>query len=482
MISLNSPGGPRCDAAHALKVLMVTAEYTPFVKTGGLADAVAGLSGALAGAGHDVRILMPHYRCADVPAEPESRVDAGNGTCLDVFTTDEGVRIYMQARVDEPDLSVVYTGDRRDGERFIALAEAAAGFVAATSWQPDIVHCHDWHAALVPDALKAAGNDHTPTILTLHNIGYQGSFGNDVLASAQSEAFARRLRNGNEPLNFLRQGIASANAITTVSPTYAREILSPQYGMGVEDLVALRAPMLFGILNGVDYGTWDPRVDPYIEQHYSKPDAAAKHAVKQALCDRVGLPQAVGRPVVGIVSRLAEQKGIDIFSSALDGLMAETDAAFVVLGNGHADLENDLKAREAQFPDRFAFRNGHDESLAHAIIAGSDFLLIPSRYEPCGLTQLYALRYGTIPIVRKTGGLADTVEHFDPGTGKGNGCVFNDPDTGAILWGVTMALQWYRDANNWTRIRTNAMAADHSWSQRVDAYVNLYSHVLQVFG
>jgi starch synthase len=223
-------------------------------------------------------------------------------------------------------------------------------------------------------------------------------------------------------------------------------------------------------------------VDPFIDHHYDNPKDSAKLAIKQALCERVGLTESMPRPFVGIVSRLAEQKGIDIFSAALDRLVAETDATFVVLGDGNPDLERDLHARTRQFPDRIAFHGGYDETLAHLIIAGCDFLLIPSRYEPCGLTQLYALRYGTIPIVRKTGGLADTVEHFDPGTGKGNGCVFNDPDVGAIVWGVGTATPWVRDPALWMRIRTNAMAADHSWAQRVDAYINLYSRVLRLAG
>lgn len=479
---MSSPDTQRCDAAHALKVLMVAAECAPYVKTGGLADAVAGLGGALAAAGHDVRILMPRYACASAPGTRAEQIALADGSAIERYAAPNLTQIYLHARPDEPEQETIYTGDRRDGERFIALAEATAGFAAAAGWEPDVLHCHDWHAALVPDALIAAGNERTPTILTLHNIGYQGSFGNAVLASVHSKALMRRLHSGNEPLNFLRRGINRAHAVTTVSPTYAREILSPRYGMGLEDAIGQRAAVLTGILNGVDYGTWDPRVDPYITDHYDDPDAAAKTSLKSALCREIDLAAAAGRPMVGIVSRLAEQKGIDIFSAALDRLMAETDAAFVVLGSGNPDLERDLRTRTRQFPDRIAFRSGHDESLAHLIIAGSDFLLIPSRYEPCGLTQLYALRYGTIPIVRRTGGLADTVMHFDVDTGDGNGCVFNDPDIGAIVWAVSTALGWYRDAHILHRLRENAMAEDHSWSQRVDAYINLYSRVLRLAG
>lgn len=482
MNSLGSRREQRCEAAHALNILMVAAEYAPLVKTGGLADAVSGLSCALATAGHDVRVLMPRYASVAAPADSEPVVELSDGSALHRYVDPNGVTLLMQARTSEPDHDGVYTGDNRDGERFVALAEAAAELAQFEDWQPDVIHCHDWHAALVPDALHASAQQHIPTILTLHNIGYQGSFDNAILAGAKSKQFVARLRHGNEPLNFLRRGIGEAHAITTVSPTYAREILSPQYGMGLEDAIAERATVLSGILNGVDYGTWDPRTDPFIDQHYSRVDAGSKEALKRALCHRAGLSGSIARPLIGIVSRLAEQKGIDIFSTALDRLVAETDAAFVVLGSGNADLEHDLHMRTKQFPDRIAFHAGHEESLAHAIIAGSDYLLIPSRYEPCGLTQLYALRYGTIPIVRRTGGLADTIEHFDADSGKGNGCVFNDPDVGAIVWGVGTALQWKRNAESWRRIRENAMAADHSWSHRVDAYVNLYSRVLRLAG
>ncbi len=461
---------------------MVAAEYAPYAKTGGLADAVAGLSGALAGAGHDVRVLMPQYACVEPPGPPVDELQLSDGSRIHGFKTKNAVQILMHAREGEPAADSIYTGDRRDGERFIALAEAAAEITATQTWQPDIVHCHDWHAALVPDALAASGQDQLQSILTLHNIGYQGDFESSIREHVVSKDFAARLHHGNEPINFLRYGIRAADAITTVSPTYAREILSPQYGMGLESLIAERASMLTGILNGVDYGTWDPRIDPFIARHYEGPEDSAKLSLKRDLCKHVGLERSMPRPLIGIVSRLAEQKGIDIFSAALDRLVAETNAAFVVLGSGNPDLENDLRMRTLQFPDRIAFHAGYDEALAHLIIAGCDFLLIPSRYEPCGLTQLYALRYGTIPIVRKTGGLADTVEQFDPRSGKGNGCVFNDADVGAIVWAVGTATPWVTDDALWSRIRANAMAADHSWAQRVDAYVNLYSRVLRLAG
>jgi starch synthase len=461
-----------------MKILMVSAEFAPLAKTGGLADAVAGLSGALVAAGHDVRLLMPHY----------AAIGDGAGTTLRLH---DGTNLHhLEPRAGRPDVylhgmlalaavETIYSGDERDGQRFLGLALAAAQFAEATGWQPDIYHCHDWHAGLVPDALSAAaGTLDSPaaTVLTLHNIGYQGDYAETALKSAGA-AFMARLRSADGRVNFLRSGIRAASAITTVSPTYAKEILTPEYGMGLEAAVAARQDALSGILNGVDYDTWDPRLDPYLSEHYATPDAPAKGRIKNALAQRLGL-SAAAQPIVGLVSRLAVQKGIDIFAAALPGLLQTTDARFAMLGSGDAALERQLNELASLHPNRVAFIAAYDEALAHAIIAGSDCLIVPSRYEPCGLTQLYALRYGTIPVVRATGGLADTVQHFDPATGAGNGCVFKDADVDAVAWGITTTLAWHRDSALWTRLRRNAMAADHSWSQRVDDYLALYERTI----
>jgi starch synthase len=461
-----------------MNILMVSAELTPLAKTGGLADATAGLSGALAAAGHDVRVLMPRYASIRAPAGTPLRLH--DGTDLEPLETRYGEpRIYLHGMLSLAAAESIYTGDARDGQRFLGLALAAAQFAAATDWQPDVYHCHDWHAGLVPHALALApqpSQPRAPTVLTLHNIGYQGIFTERELGASAARLGAR-VRDADGRVNFLRSAIRAADAITTVSPTYAREILTPEYGMGLESAVAARSDVLSGILNGVDYGTWDPRRDPYLAERYTTPDAPGKAHIKHELAQHLGLAAST-RPIVGLVSRLAAQKGIDIFAAALPGLLESTDAAFALLGSGEAPLERALHALAARHPERIAFVAAYNERLAHTIIAGSDFLLVPSRYEPCGLTQLYALRYGTVPIVRATGGLADTVQHFDPATGSGNGCVFADPDVNAISWAVSTALAWRAEPTLWQRVRENAMAADHSWHQRIADYVTLYERTI----
>jgi len=242
--------------------------------------------------------------------------------------------------------------------------------------------------------------------------------------------------------------------------------------MGLETILTARRNALTGILNGVDYDTWDPRHDPHLVHHYSSPDSTAKHEVKRTLCRKLGIDAE--RPVIGLVSRLAAQKGVDILAAAIPSLLGNTDCAFAMLGSGEHPLETELLRLARLGAGRIAYVSGHNELVAHEIIAGSDFLIVPSRYEPCGLTQLYALRFGTIPIVRATGGLADTIEHFDPVAGRGNGCVFNDADAAAVAWAVRTALEWYRSPTAWAAVRANAMRADHSWDQRVADYVAVY--------
>jgi starch synthase len=248
--------------------------------------------------------------------------------------------------------------------------------------------------------------------------------------------------------------------------------------MGLQDELKSREAELVGILNGVDYGTWSPDADPYIEMHYARGNLAPKLEIKRSLMHAVGLETDPARPLIGIVSRLAEQKGIDLFVEALPTLLVESDAAFVTLGSGDPVLAAALNAVASAEPGRVAFADGYDEALAHRILAGSDLVLVPSRYEPCGLTQLYAMRYGTVPIVRKTGGLADTVQHFDPATSQGNGSVFEHADVGGLIWATQAALAWYRKPTAWSQLVDNAMRADHSWDRQAAGYESLYSGLL----
>ena len=378
---------------------------------------------------------------------------------------------------------VIYTGDERDGARFLALASGALTLGPALDWQPDVLHCHDWHAGLTPVLQRGLPKrERRPTVLTLHNIGYQGVFADTVLAAGGHpelvDALTSDAHKGNT-VNYLRAGARAADAITTVSPTYAQEIRTSAYGMGLEDLLSARSGDLVGILNGVEYDTWSPESDPYITHHYDVTSLDQKYWLKGELCAELGLVPDQNAPLLGVVSRLVAQKGIDLVTAVLPRLLTETRINFACLGSGEPALGTSLEQLARQYPRRAAFVNRYDEGLAHRIFAGSDIVLIPSRYEPCGLTQMYALRYGTIPVVRATGGLADTIQHFDPARGTGNGSVFRDADPGGLLWGIRTALTWFDEPDVWTRLIANAMAADFSWRKQVRPYETLYRKLLR---
>jgi starch synthase len=466
---------------------MVCSEFAPLAKTGGLADAVAGLSRALAQSGHDVRILLPKYAGIGTPPRiVDTIVDRDSGLRIVEARLAAGAgRIYL---LDMPELfggDQIYSGDDSDAARFLALADGAVRFGALLGWTPDIVHCHDWHAALVPVMLRGSrapkGSMNQKTILTLHNIGYQGTFGEAAVDTQRYPELDVWIdRSGpSSTINFLRAGISAADLLTTVSPTYALEIQTSGHGMGLEDVLSDRRGDLVGILNGVDYSVWDPRTDPFIDTRYDRNDPLPKLAVKRSLFAAVGLPEDSARPLIGVVTRLASQKGIDLLIAALPALLRDSQAAFAVLGSGDAVLERELADFAAREPARIAYTRGHDEALAHRILAGSDIVLVPSRYEPCGLPQLYALRYGSIPVVRSTGGLADTIQHFDVASGRGNGAVFEDADPQGLIWGISQALAWFGDTAIWQRLIDNAMSADFSWQKQVGAYTAIYDRLLK---
>jgi starch synthase len=470
-----------------MNVLMVVAEFSPLAKVGGLADAAAGLCRALAERGHDVRVLIPRY--AHLPpadtTHTEIRSPDGKYRFLALDQQNSVPHIYL---LDLPELAHVegiYAGDERDALRFISLSLAAAALGPALHWAPDVIHCHDWHAALVPLAVARSPRGHaflngrTNTILTLHNIGYQGVFHRRVLSEFGFDELATGIETGpgDTDINLLRTGVATADALTTVSPTYAQEIQTPEFGMGLEDLMVARRSVLSGRLNGVDYTVWDPCHDPYIETPFNAHDRRGKSRIKESLLAQLGLDPDSKNPVVGIVSRLAHQKGIDLVIDALPILIEETNASFAILGDGDAPIERGIRQLATTYPTRIGFMNGYDEALAHHIIAGSDLFLVPSRYEPCGLTQLYALRYGTIPVVRETGGLADSIEPFDPIGRIGTGGVFRDADAGSLIQALKEALEWYSQPGLWASLMANAMSADFSWQARVPDYETLYLKV-----
>ena len=467
-----------------MRILMISAEYAPLAKTGGLADAAAGLSDALSRRGHDVRTLMPGYGRplpAGYVSSPPGRI--GGVECTAVTPADGGASLYLIESDEIGRDGRIYAGDDRDGARFWAFSRAALAVAAALDWRPDVLHCHDWHAGLVPALARQSALAATPSVLTLHNAGYQGAYARRVLPAEAQIAIAAledEASRARDYVVFLELGIRYASAVTTVSPGYAREIRTPELGMGLDGLLRARGADFIGILNGVDYTLWSPESDPFIGARYARGDRSGKRQVKLELCAELGLVDHA--PLVGAVTRLVEQKGFDLFVGALPELLARTRARFAILGSGDARLEAALSALADAHPERLAFRNGYDERLAHRIIAGSDLLVMPSRYEPCGLTQLYAMRYGTIPVVRKTGGLADTVSHFDPATGQGTGSVFEHADVQGLVWGLETALGWYEDAELWRQLVDNALRADFSWDRQSREYETLYRRLIEAPG
>jgi starch synthase len=314
-------------------------------------------------------------------------------------------------------------------------------------------------------------------VLTVHNIGYQGVMPSAAIDDLGLGSAARQLDPADYAagvINPLKTGIKYADVVTTVSPTYAREICATDLGMGMQQTLEARTQGVIGILNGVDYREWDPRHDPYLAVHFAPDDLRGKRSNKQRLLATVGLGIDPEVPLIGMVTRLAEQKGIDLLIEALPRALDEGNFGFTLLGNGEDRFAAFFADLARRFPSRVSFQGGYDESLAHLIEAGSDMFLMPSRYEPCGLNQMYSLRYGTIPIVRRTGGLADSVRHFDPATGMGTGCMFNDYDAPAVRWAIDTALGWFADRACWQRLMKNAMAEDFSWGRQSLEYERVY--------
>ena len=473
---------------------MISAEYAPFAKTGGLADMVAGLSRTLAGAGHDVRVVVPAYTSLTV--DPEDRLPGAGlqiGTLqvspVRVMNTHPGYRL-LQAltavaepliyQLDAPALfgsGSIYGAGDLEARRFALLAHGALRLCELLKWSPDIVHCHDWHAALVPGLLKRAYLQSrtlrsASSVLTIHNIGYQGVFP----AALAGDLGLTAAPDGPE-LNFLRIGILDADALTTVSPSHAAEILTLEYGKGLDGLLRERRNRLVGILNGVDYTAWDPATDPRLPARYNPEDISGKAACREALVARADLHPRLSVPVLGMVTRLAEQKGIELLLDALPPLLRERAVQVVIVGQGEERYSALLRQLANTFPDLLSFLEVQDEGLARLVFAGADAFLVPSIYEPCGLTQMYALRYGAVPVVRETGGLKDTVRHFDAGSRTGNGSVFKHANGTGLTWALREVLGWYREPDLWTRLRRNGMLEDYSWQHQAPRYLALYNQL-----
>jgi starch synthase len=487
--------------AVKLSICAIASEVVPFSKTGGLADVASALSRQLTARGHDVRLFVPFYTQIKRDRLDATRVESLQGLSIVVGRHEYRVDIW-RTRLPGSATSVfliesdalyarpaLYTNDPDEHRRFLVLTRAALECCRRMNFRPHIVHSHDWHAAFAPLWLRSSYKSDpvfagTRSVLTIHNIGYQGGFaasdvgdldlGPDAYLLHQDD-----LKAGN--INALKQGILHADAVTTVSPTYAREITTPRYGLGMEQALAARGQAVRGILNGVDYEEWDPRRDHYLPIHFSAQELAKKAELKRNFLLRQNLRPTQGRvPLFGIVSRLTPQKGFDLLIETLPLLLQNHDVRLAVVGSGDTRYETFFRGLADRHRGHAMFFGGYDESLAHWIEGASDVFLMPSQYEPCGLNQMYSLRYGTIPIVRRTGGLADSVVHFDPATGEGTGIVFNDFDSSAMTWAQDTALQWYAQPDLWERIVQNAMRQDFSWETQANEYLKLFAELLQV--
>jgi starch synthase len=475
-----------------MKVAFLASEVIPYAKTGGLADVAGALPKFLAGLGPEVRVFMPFYREVAKKGLPLETVLAGaslelNGDRLGyrvLAHRAEGVTVCFIDRPEYFDRDQLYgtsAGDFPDNaERFAFFVRAALETTKATGFAPDIVHGHDWQAALAFAYLRHvyAGDaffGRTRTLFTIHNLAYQGLFDKDVLGRV---GLPPSLFNMNDlefygRVNALKAGILYASAVTTVSPRYSREIQTPEFGCGLDGLLRARAGVLYGILNGVDYKDWDPATDRLIPRTFSPADRTGKKACRDALAREFALPAPAGRPVVGMVTRLAGQKGLDIVCDALDGLLG-LGLTFVILGTGDQKIQDFLIAAQKKNPERIGLKIAFDERIAHTIYAGSDVFLIPSRYEPCGLTQMYAMKYGTVPVVRATGGLDDSVQEFDARRGTGNGFKFVEPEPAPLIEAAGRAAAAFKRPDEWRTLVGNAMAADFSWERSAADYLALY--------
>jgi starch synthase len=478
----------------SLAVGLLSAEVAPLSKTGGLADVAGALGKYLAAAGHDVRLFTPLYASIDSTKYPMRPVDGLQHVPLQIgphhyvysmMTTrlpGSDALVYL---VDCPVLfgrPVIYTTDPDEHLRFLAFTRAVLDACRRMQWSPQILHYNDWHTAFGPLFVKTLLEGEplfarTRSVLTIHNIGYQGIFSSAAIADLELGPRSYLLHQDDlraGKINPLRHGILYADAITTVSPTHAREICTDEYGMGLQDSLRMRRDALTGILNGVDYATWDPRRDRYLPEHYDPETLPVKAALKRAFIERVGLSVPVTTPLAGIVSRLAAQKGIELMFDSLPKVLQSRDLALVALGSGEPQYERFLTELARRFPGRVVFRQGYDDELSHWIEAACDLFLMPSLYEPCGLNQMYSLRYGTVPIVRHTGGLADSVEQFDPVSGEGTGIVFAEFNSAALERALNTALDLHAQPQHWRRMVRNGMAKDFSWEKQGGRYVEIY--------
>jgi starch synthase len=462
-----------------MRILFIASEAFPLAKVGGLADVTSSLAIALQDSGHEPCLILPKYGSIKAPVQDiqgksvaVSLIGHSEPATLKKTMLKGRIPVYLVENDDYFGTEEIYAQDEL--KRFLFFSLSIPSIISQLDLRPDIIHCHDWHTALTPLWLKKA-KIALPCIFTIHNLAYQGPFDRQFfLRSGLSSVWQEYIPVGapGPSLNFMSQGILLADIVTTVSPTYASEILTPQYGEGLEQLLSYRRNDLYGIVNGIDYDEYNPATDPYLERNYDSTTVERKVDNKLALQRKSGLPQNSDVPLFGMVSRLDEQKGIDLLLQAIDPFIIETRAQLVILGEGREHYHKLLSEAALKYPDRLAAFIDYDARLARLIYSGSDILLMPSRFEPCGLGQLIAMRYGAIPVVRHTGGLVDTVK--DVAEGNGNGFVFQNYTVLEMLEAIKRAEESFYHRAEWQNLMRHNMKLDFSWKASARKYEELY--------
>ncbi len=488
---------------NKVRILFLASEVSPFAKTGGLADVSSSLPKALHELGHDVRVIMPKYgpiserkyvlrEVIRLKKIPVTMGETEHITCAkSAFIPDSKVQVYFLDYKHYFGRSDLYVDPKTgkdypdNAERFMLFCRAVLETIKLLHWQPQIIHCNDWQTAMIPWLLKHDYADDpffkdTSTLLSVHNFAYQGSFDKSVLPKIgiddQEPDLVKQIELYDR-VNFLKTGLLTANAISTVSPTYAQEVQQDSdRAAGLQEVLEERKKNIFGILNGVDYSIWNPETDELIPETYSAAELEKKVENKKQLLSQSKLPFDESVPVIGIVSRLVDQKGFDLIAEVLDKIIS-LQCQLVVLGTGDNKYHTFLKDAAKKFPKNVAAFLTFDEEMAHLIEAGSDIFLMPSLYEPCGLNQMYSLRYGTVPVVRNTGGLADTIVDFVNDPDKGNGFVFEAYESNAMLNAIENAIKTFKDEKSWKKIQKRGMKADFSWQSAAENYVKLYQKI-----
>jgi len=476
-----------------LNILFASSEVTPFAKTGGLADVSASLPEAMASLDHQVRVVMPLYRSVkegnfNLKEAGVIKIPSGEGGLQDkVFFLEEkpNLLIYFIKNDKFFDRSSLYgtsEGDYPDNaDRFIFFSRGVLHLAQMIDFQPDLIHCNDWQTGLVPVYLRTVHKDdpffrETKILFTIHNLAYQGLFPpKDYLAASglPPGVFSVEGLEYYGQMNFMKGGIVFSDIITTVSEKYAEEIRTPEYSYGLDGVLQSRSSDVYGVLNGVDYGAWSPETDPHIAANYSQGNLSGKRKCKDDLRNIFDLTGGQNVPIIGMISRLADQKGFDLLFKAV-GELLKMDLALVLLGTGDKKYEDLFAELGKKHKGRFGVKVAFDNVLAHKIEAGSDMFLMPSRYEPCGLNQMYSLKYGTIPVVRATGGLDDTIKDFNPETGEGNGFKFVEYSSLALVEKIKKALAIFQNKKLWENLVKNAMKEDFSWKKSALRYEEIY--------